>query len=196
MTTQDGSANQEPEIDMIGEARRLYLTEPPPFIDESLSPDVQLGARREVIKAPESGNWPLPTGTKTAIVCRVWQNTGYKFWTYDVGKFRYIVKGFPATHDFKTWVVYRVWDAEDRGDPKGFGSRRVAFEYRPDIDPEAIPSGSMFLTRSSRRDALKKGEQSQADGNRALRMMAELTEEAERKIGSTSQKRDRKGGRG
>lgn len=185
--------NNELEIDMIGYARRLYPNELPPFVDLDLSSNVQAGTRREVIRSAESGHWPLPTGSKSELICRAWGNTQHRFWTYDVREFRYIVKGFPAIHDGKTWVVYRIWDGKDHGigEPNGFGSLRVAFEYRPDIVQEEIALESMFLNRSRRRKALGQREPRQADGNSTFRKMAAMVEQAERDMGRGAKENER-----
>ncbi len=182
--------DNEREIGMIEVARRLYPSEPPPFIDHDLSSHVQPGAQREVINSTDSGHWPLPTGSKSKVVCRAWANTQHKFWTYDVRDFRYIVKGFPAVHDGKSWVVYRIWDGEDHDleESKGFGSRRVAFEYRPDTNPEGIAPEAMFLDRSSRREAFGQRGPRKADGNRTFRQMAAMVKQAERGMGSGPKK--------
>lgn len=185
--------NKELEIDMIGFARRHYPNELPPFIDHDLVPNVQPGSRREVVRGTDSGHWPLPTGSKSALTCRAWGNTQHRFWTYDVREFRYIVKGFPAINDGKSWVVYRIWDGQDHGleEPYGFGSLRVAFEYRPDIIPEEIPPASMFLNRSRRRVALRQREPRQADGNSTFRKMAAMAEQAERNMGRGPKENER-----
>lgn len=108
-------------------------------------------------------------------------------------EFRYIVKGFPAINDGKSWVVYRIWDGQDHGfeQPNGFGSLRVAFEYRPDIVPAEVPPELMFLDRSRRREALGQREPRQVDGNSTFRKMAAMVEQAEREMGHGSKESER-----
>ncbi|KAL8675462.1 MAG: hypothetical protein Q9168_000163 [Polycauliona sp. 1 TL-2023] len=90
----DMEAKKEPkEIDpsyqqMIQQARRDYAESLPPFILSKADP----GARREIILANDSGEFPIHPSSFEVIRARRWDYTGrHCFWTLDYGGRRLIL---------------------------------------------------------------------------------------------------------
>ena len=124
--------HSEPEIDHFAEALVHYVDHLPPFIQDDLDTAIDVNTHREVFARNSLGTWPsLKSMRKDQLVCRAWDNLNNRFWTYDKGGVRYIVKAFPtnAIQESSPKILYRVWD----GVGAGFLKTPAAFDFDDSI---------------------------------------------------------------
>ena len=187
---EDAEGQQKIEIYMIEFAKARYQYHLPPFIDSGLPANLKPGMNQKVLLSTDSGHSPPLNGSTSVLICQTWGNTDHRFWTLDLRGYRYIVKGFPASYHDTSWVVYRIWDGEDRGseDKLGFRDRVVACEYRPEIVPMDVSPESNFPDRSSRRQGPGKLKLIEIDRKRRFFKLIAMTEKAEKSMDRNSNK--------
>lgn len=220
------SMSDEPFAEYLDDALSIYTTELPPFIQENLSPTVKPGSQREVLQKTGGGSFPnsLTTTRRGLLVCRAWDDHDNRYWTYDIGRDRYIIKAFHTNRTPK--ISYHVWYGKERG----FGTTRELFDeddsiYLPVKSPsDSIPQGptvlispvaspglfpdshlgssvllqsSSGLLRRSTRSRAAAPKIGECDKNRNLRLHAEIVEQAEKTLRASKNKRLRvKGSQG
>lgn len=143
-STSLSDSEEDLPIDLIDDAEMDSETALPLFIQKNLDPIIKPGDTHQVIPKTNSGAFPSIHSTKRVeLVCRAWKNNGDRFWTYDLGKVRYIVKAF-RTHaqpEHVPKIAYHVWTG--MGGSDRFQKTPAAFDaddrlYGPDIGEKLI----------------------------------------------------------
>lgn len=135
-------------IDLMDEALMIFGAGLPPFIQKNLDPTIVPGDKHQVIPKTNTGTIPSVKSIKRVqLVCRAWNsNNSDRFWTYDCGNVRYIVKAF-RTHAQPRHIpkiAYHVWLG--MGGQNRFQTTQIAFDaddrlYGPDTREKFIPLG-------------------------------------------------------